>query len=594
MRKRFLSVVIILAVLFTASFSVTGAAFASDQGNCVNVKLTVNGKKTETVKAYYASYTYNTYVSLEDLAWALKGTSKAFDVENVDGEWTVTTGKDYTGEEPVPFDTTSKEDPNVFHDIEFDAYDITIDDKTYEMRVYDNYDYSDFDGEVQGVYVRLIDLGLFMNLSFGYEGYGKMSINTSRDFVLDMDKLESAEYFHDLDGVYLGDLTTGKKLYSWDEKHQTEIASTSKLMTAAIVLDEVADGKISMKDIYTVSDAVHYEALSEDGTLYADMPSRGKVEMKVGQTWSVGDLMSAMLLPSANEAATALAEVVSGSEAKFVKKMNAKAKELGLKSAKFYNPHGLPDYTNSQFTGKRQNKMSAEDMYKLCAYLMKNYKEELVAITGQTRHELKSLADDIYLTAEENDGVEVKYGDEDGYMPYVNTTYATLFQNVDGLIGLKTGTTNRSGACIVTAIDTPDASNNMHTIISVSFGGEDNRQRYESSTVLLNYAKQKVAAQKTAVTVKAAATKADGKKAVKISWSGKNNVKLNYEGYEVFRSVKKSAGYGTKPLAKTSKRSYVDTKVKAGTKYYYKVRGFNTVNGEKEYSGWSDKAAVTA
>ena len=61
-------------------------------------------------------------------------------------------------------------------------------------------------------------------------------------------------------------------------------------------------------------------------------------------------------------------------------------------------------------------------MYKLCAYLMKNYKEELVAITGQTSHELKSLTDDIYLTAEENDGVEVKYGDEDGYMPYVNTT----------------------------------------------------------------------------------------------------------------------------------------------------------------------------
>ena len=117
MRKRFLSVVIILAVLFTASFSVTGAAFASDQGNCVNVKLTVNGKKTETVKAYYASYTYNTYVSLEDLAWALKGTSKAFDVEDVDGEWTGTTGKDYTGEAPVPFGTTSKEDTNVFHDI---------------------------------------------------------------------------------------------------------------------------------------------------------------------------------------------------------------------------------------------------------------------------------------------------------------------------------------------------------------------------------------------------------------------------------------------------------------------------------------------
>ena len=273
--------------------------------------------------------------------------------------------------------------------------------------------------------------------------------------------------------------------------------------------------------------------------------------------------------------------------------MNEKAKELGLKSAKFYNPHGLPNYTDSQFTGKRQNHMSAEDMYKLCTYLMTNYKDELVAITGQTKQELKSLADDVYLTAEENDGVEVKYGDEEGYTPYVTTTYGTLFKNVEGLIGLKTGTTNRSGACIVTAIDTPDASGNMHTIVSVSFGGEDNRQRYESSTVLLNYAKQQVAAQKTSVAVKAAKTKANGKNAVKVSWSGKNSVKLNYAGYEVFRSVKKSSGYGTKPVTTTAKKSFVDTKVKSGTKYYYKVRGFNTVNGKKEYSGWS-KTAVTA
>ncbi|MCI6011947.1 MAG: serine hydrolase [Firmicutes bacterium] len=592
MKKRLISVFIILAVMFTFSFSAAGTAFAADQGECVNVKLTVDGEKTEAVKAYYPSYKYNAYVSLEDLAWALKGTDKAFDVQNVDGDWVVTTGKDYTGEEPVPFETSSLVDPEVFDDIDFDAYTVTIDGVDRELRMYDTYG-DDFEGDVAGIYVRLIDLGMFFNLPIEYQSASKMTIDTSKNFKIDMKKIESAEYFHDLDGVYLGDVTTGKKLYAWDEKHSTEIASTSKLMTAAIVFDEIKAGKLSMDTTYTVSKAANWEANSEDGTLYADIPSRGKVYMKVGQTWSVHDLMCAMLLPSANEAATALAEAVSGSEAKFVKKMNEKAKELGLKSAKFYNPHGLPNYTDSQFTGKRQNHMSAEDMYKLCTYLMTNYKDELVAITGQTKQELKSLADDVYLTAEENDGVEVKYGDEEGYTPYVTTTYGTLFKNVEGLIGLKTGTTNRSGACIVTAIDTPDASGNMHTIVSVSFGGEDNRQRYESSTVLLNYAKQQVAAQKTSVAVKAAKTKANGKNAVKVSWSGKNSVKLNYAGYEVFRSVKKSSGYGTKPVTTTAKKSFVDTKVKSGTKYYYKVRGFNTVNGKKEYSGWS-KTAVTA
>lgn len=589
MKKRFLSVVIMLAVVFTFSFSSAGTAFASDQGECVNMQLTIDGKKTETVKAYYPSYKYNAYVSLEDLAWALKGTDKAFDVQNVDGEWAVTTGTDYTGEAPVAFEESSLDNPEVFNDVEFDAYDITIDGRTYELRMYDNYDYSDFDGDVQGLYVRLIDLGMFFNLPLEYKGISKLSIDTSKNFKLDINKLESAEYFHDLDGVYLGDLTTGEKLYSWDEKHPTEIASTSKLMTAAIVFDKIKAGKLSMDTVYTVSNAVNWEANSEDATLYADIPSRGKVYMKVGQTWSVHDLMCAMLLPSANEAATALAEVVSGSEAKFVKEMNAKAKELGLKTAKFYNPHGLPDYTSSQFTGKRQNHMSAEDMYKLCSYLMTNYKDELVAITGQPTQVLESLADDIYLTAEENGGVEVKYGDEDGYEVYVNTTYGTLFQNLDGLIGLKTGTTNRSGACIVTSIETPDASGNMHTIVSVSLGGEDNRQRYESSTVLLKYAQQKVSQQKTSITSKAAKTKGT----VKISWTGKGGTKLDYDKYEVYRSVKKTSGF-SKVATVAAKKSYTDKKVKSGTKYYYKVRGYNIVNGEKKYSDLSSKSYITA
>ena len=83
-------------------------------------------------------------MSLEDLAWALKGTDKAFDVQNVDGDWVVTTGKDYTGEEPVPFETSSLVDPEVFDDIDFDAYTVTIDGVDRELRMYDTYG-DDFD-----------------------------------------------------------------------------------------------------------------------------------------------------------------------------------------------------------------------------------------------------------------------------------------------------------------------------------------------------------------------------------------------------------------------------------------------------------------
>lgn len=627
MKKRMLSLLLILTVLCTACFGMTGSAFAYDQGNKVNVQLSVDGKEPVTVKAYYASYTHNTYVSLEDLAWALKGTAKAFDLDLTAGN-VVTTGTDYTGAEPAPFTSVSIDDPSVWDKISFDAYTITIDGKEYELRMYDNYKYSLFDGDVKGLYVRLIDLGMFMNLSITSSGYGQMAINTNEDFTLDLDALEAGEYFHDLDGVYLGDITTGTELYAWDENHTTEIASTSKLMTTAVVLDAVAAGEISLDSIYTISDAVHYEALSEDGTLYSDIPSSGKVEMKVGQTWSISDLLAALLLPSANEAGTALAEAVAGSEEAFVVMMNDKAAELGMTTAEFYNPHGLPDYANSQYTGKRQNHMSAKDMYTLASYLLTTYKDEVVAITGQQRIYLNSLADDVYKAAEgENEAI--LYGDEEnGYIPYVKTTYSTLFKNIDGLIGLKTGTTNRSGACIVTAIDAVDQDGETHTIVSVSLGGEDNRERYETSTVLLKYAQQWVAeympfyapvapAPSTPVVpstpagddatqpgedsevvapaaVKIVAhtklTKVDGKKAVKVYWNGKDGAELNYDGYEVFRSVKKNSGYGKKPIFETKKEAYWNTAIKAGNTYYYKVRGYKVVDGEKVYSDWSTKA----
>ena len=594
MKKRFVSVMLIVAVMFTACFGMTSMAFAYDQGNCVNVELTVNGENTETVKAYYASYTYNTYMSLEDLAYALKGTDKAFDVKKVDGLWTVETGKDYTGEAPVAFETPSKEDPAEWDKISFDAYDISIDGTVYELRMYDNYSYSSFDGDVEGLYVRLIDLGMFMNMAFGYEGYGLMSIDTAEDFVLDIDQLDEDGYFADLDGVYLGDVTTGEKLYGCDEDHQTEIASTSKLMTTAVVLDAIKAGELTMDTEYTISEEVYYEAQSEDGTLYRDIPSSGKVKMKVGQTWTVEDLLAALLLPSANEAGTALAEAVAGSEAEFVKLMNAKAEELGMTTAKFYNPHGLPNYTNSQYTGKRQNKMSAEDMFTLCSYLLTNYYDEVTGITSNERIYLTSLADDEYTEG-------VTYGESADYTytladgttvsaPYVNTTYATLFQNIEGLIGLKTGTTNRSGACIVTAINV-EIAGQQHTIVSVSFGGEDNRQRYESSTVLLNYAKAWAAEQNEEIAAVEAATveltAETAKNGVKLSWTASEDV----DSYTIYRSTD---GQTWKKWDTTTKTTYTNAKTTYNKKYYYKVVGNKEIAGVAVQTTESNVASAKA
>ena len=84
-------------------------------------------------------------------------------------------------------------------------------------------------------------------------------------------------------------------------------------------------------------------------------------------------------------------------------------------------------------------------------------------------------------------------------------------------------------------------------------------------------------------------SKLRGKRAVKITWNVPKGMKL--DGYEVFRSTKKYSGFGTKPYFTTSKTSYVNSKgLVKGKTYYYKVRGFVEINGERYYTGFSTKA----
>ena len=86
-----------------------------------------------------------------------------------------------------------------------------------------------------------------------------------------------------------------------------------------------------------------------------------------------------------------------------------------------------------------------------------------------------------------------------------------------------------------------------------------------------------------------------GKKAIKVYWFEKNGKELNLDGYEIYRSTKKNSGYGTKPIYKTTKSlRYFNTSAKKGTRYYYKVRGYKVIEGEKVYTDYSLKAIRTA
>lgn len=84
-------------------------------------------------------------------------------------------------------------------------------------------------------------------------------------------------------------------------------------------------------------------------------------------------------------------------------------------------------------------------------------------------------------------------------------------------------------------------------------------------------------------------TKLNGKKAIKVTWNAPDE--LNLDGYQVFRSVKRYSGFGTKPIWTTAKTTYTNNKgLESGKTYYYKVRGYKVVNDELVYTEWSYKA----
>ena len=129
----------------------------------------------------------------------------------------------------------------------------------------------------------------------------------------------------------LWDSSSNRTLYKRDVNQRVLPASTTKVLTALIVLE-----KLPLDQYVTVS-----------ARATGVQPS--KLDLKAGEKYIVQDLLYGLLLNSANDAAVVLAEAAAGSEAEFVNMMNKKARTIGAKSSLFANPHGLPS-RNEQYT----------------------------------------------------------------------------------------------------------------------------------------------------------------------------------------------------------------------------------------------------
>jgi serine-type D-Ala-D-Ala carboxypeptidase (penicillin-binding protein 5/6) len=122
--------------------------------------------------------------------------------------------------------------------------------------------------------------------------------------------------------------STGDVVYARHPDQERAIASTTKLMTALLALE-----RVSLHDTFTAP-------------AYAAGPSESRLGLRAGERMRVADLMRAMLLPSANDAALTVADGVAGSRSAFVRAMNAKARQIGLKHSHFSTPVGLDQAGN--------------------------------------------------------------------------------------------------------------------------------------------------------------------------------------------------------------------------------------------------------
>lgn len=156
-------------------------------------------------------------------------------------------------------------------------------------------------------------------------------------------------------GALSANAATGEIIFSDGADALAYPASVTKLMTALLILEDVKAGRYTLDDRVVATEEV-----------YRCEPSW--VGIRVGQSMSVDDMLMALMVRSANDAAIALGVKSAGSLEAFVERMNIRAKELGMTKTQYYNPNGLP----APKYGKKFNITTARDQLKLALEIIKH------------------------------------------------------------------------------------------------------------------------------------------------------------------------------------------------------------------------------
>lgn len=227
------------------------------------------------------------------------------------------------------------------------------------------------------------------------------------------------------------DRTSKTVMYGKNEELRSAMASTTKIMTATIALE---NGN-----------------LQEEITIDRKAAGTGgsRLGLKRGDKITLNDLLYGLMLRSGNDAAVAIAEHIGGSVEGFAELMNQKATELGLKDTHFVTPHGLD--SSEHYT-------TALELAKLTDYALKNEKFAKIVATKSTTISINGNPRQLSNTNE-------------------------LLGVLNGVIGVKTGFTNGAGRCLVTETKRGDMD-----IIVVVLGADTKKDRTKDSIKLIEYA----------------------------------------------------------------------------------------------------------
>ena len=235
----------------------------------------------------------------------------------------------------------------------------------------------------------------------------------------------------------LMDAATGTVLYEKNADEKLPPASVTKIMTLLLVMEALDSGSIGWGDMVTASET----AAAKGGS---------QVYLEVGEQMSMDEMLKSVVVSSANDCATALAEHVAGSEAAFVEKMNARAAELGMENTHFVNCTGLDDGENAS-----EHLTTARDIAIMSRELL-------------THEEIKKYTT-IWMDTVRN-----------GQFGLSNTNKLVRFY--EGTTGLKTGYTSTAGHCL-----SASAERDGMELIAVVLHCESSTDRFRSAKALLDY-----------------------------------------------------------------------------------------------------------